>query len=224
MNESITMSTGDDSRRSDHAAVVRAAWRVTLAAMLYWSGAIVALHLSDTGLDPLRRPISSYLNTSARPLATTWFFALSLMMGSSIVWLRAGSRPGILRMMGSAVFGLVAAAIILAGLTPTGLSATHRSLHMVGGVLTFPPLLLGVTVWTVGLIRSRTPSTTIQLLLVGWALGMVVAFVAGVTYGEAHDLGGLFQRSVFICLIAWLIVAKRAVRGGGAVGDKAEVR
>lgn len=186
------------------------AWRVTQGAMLYWLAAIVVLHLLDTGLDPVRRPISSYLNTEVRPLVTTWFFALSLMVASSIVWLRAVTRPGMLRAFGSAIFGLVAMGIILAGMTPTGLSPVHRRLHLIGGLLTFPPLLVGASLWTAALIRDGARSTS-RYLLVLFAAGMVAALVVGVTYGESKGLGGLFQRTLFVCLIGWLLAAGREV-------------
>lgn len=214
-----TISSGAvDPQPGEGPVVGRKAWRVTRGSMLYWLAAIVALHLLDTGLDPVRRPISSYLNTSARPLATTWFLALSLMVASSIVWLRAGTRPGVLRALASAIFGLVAVAIILAGMTPTGLSPVHRRLHMVGGLLTFPPLLAGVSLWTVGLLRNGV-GTASRFLLVLFAAGLIVVLPVGVTYGESNDLAGLFQRTLFVCLVAWLLVAAHVVLGGGRVGD-----
>lgn len=184
------------------------AWRVTQGAMLYWLAALVALHLLDTGLDPVHRPISSYLNTGARPLATTWFFALSLMVASSVLWLRAGTRPGVLRALGSALFCLVATGIIVAGMTPTGLSPVHRRLHMIGGLLTFPPLLLGASLWTAGLLRDGARPVSRHLLVL-FAVGMIAALVVGVTYGESAGLGGLFQRLLFACLVGWLLVAGR---------------
>lgn len=193
---------------ANRAGVARPAWRVTKGAMLYWLVSLMVLHLLDTGLDPIGRPISSYLNTGARPLATTWFFALSLMVASSIVWLRALTRPGALRAVGSAIFTLVAAAIILAGLTPTALSPLHRRLHMVGGLLTFPPLLVGTSLWTIGLLREGARSSS-RYLLVVFTAGMIGALVIGVTYGESNGLDGLFQRMLFVCLFSWLIVAGR---------------
>lgn len=195
------------------------AWRVTWGAMLYWLAAIAVLHLFDTGLDPVRRPISSYLNTGVRPLATTWFFALSLIVASSIVWLRAVTRRGMLRALGSAILGLVAMGIILAGMTPTGLSPMHRRLHMVGGLLTFPPLLAGVSVWTAALLRDGVRSAS-RYLLVLFTAGMIAALVVGVTYGESKGLDGLFQRTLFACLVGWLLVAGREASGAGAEGDQ----
>lgn len=207
-----------DPPPGERTAARHRAWRVTRASMLYWLAALVALHLWDTGLDPVRRPVSSYLNTSVRPLATTWFLALSLMVASSAVWLRAGTRPGVLRALGSAIFVLVAIAILLAGLTPTGLSPVHRRLHLVGGLLTFPPLLVGVSLWTVGLLRDGVRPAS-RFLLVLFATGLIVALVLGVTYGESNDLGGLFQRALFVCLVAWLLTAAHAVLGPGAMDD-----
>ena len=186
--------------------------RVTRGAILYYLVAVVALHLVETGLDPVQRPISSYLNTDWRPLATTTFFALSLAVGSSLFWLRRGIRPGALRAAASVVFAIVSAGIILAGLTPTGLSPLSRTLHGVGGVLTFPPLLLGTWLWTVALYRNREKdgrgsSEWHRVGLPLLAAGMVLAFIVGVTYGEAVDAGGAFQRALFVCLVGWLWLA-----------------
>lgn len=210
----VAIST--DPQLAEDGAASRRAWRVTRGAMLYWLAALVALHLLDTGLDPVRRPISSYLNTDARGLATTWFFALSLMVASSIVWLRTVTRPGVLRALGSAIFGLVATGIILAGMTPTGLSPMHRRLHMIGGLLTFPPLLAGASLWTVALLRDGARSGR-RYMMVLFAVGMIAALVVGVTYGESKGLDGLFQRTLFACLVGWLLLAGRELSAAGAV-------
>ncbi len=194
----VDSDTGPEPAEGD--ATGRRAWRVTRGAMLYWLAALGALHLLDTGLDPVRRPISSYLNTGARGLATTWFLALSLMVASSILWLRAATRPGVLRALGSALFGLVATGIILAGVTPTGLSPLHRRLHMIGGLLTFPPLLVGSSLWTAVLLRDGARSGR-RYLMILFAAGMIGALVVGVTYGESEGLDGLFQRTLFACLV-----------------------
>lgn len=208
-----------DQHSAEDALPARRAWWVTQGAMLYWLVAIVALHLLNTGLDPVRRPISSYLNTGARPLATTWFFSLSLTVASSTVWLRAATRPGVLRALATAIFALVAAAIILAGITPTGLSPVHRRLHMVGGLLTFPPLLIGACLWTAGLLRDGAHSASRYLLFL-FAAGMIGALVLGVTYGESNGLGGLFQRTLFACLMGWLLVAGREASAAGMMGGR----
>lgn len=208
-----TIDSDTDPRPAEDGTAGRSAWRVTRGALLYWLAALVALHVVDTGLDPVRRPISAYLNTDARGLATTWFIALSLMVASSIVWLRAVTRPGVLRALGSAIFGVVATGIILAGLTPSGLSPMHRRLHMIGGLLTFPPLLVGASLWTAALLRDGARSAR-RYLMVVFAAGMIAALVVGVTYGESQGLDGLFQRTLFACLVGWLLVAGREVSGG----------
>lgn len=181
---------------------------LVLVALAYYVVAVVVLHLIEPELDPLARPISGYLRGRHPILARTTFFALAGALSALSLGLYQTRLRGRLVRVGLGLLGLAALGVVLAGLYP------GPPLHLVGGLMAFPPTIAAVLVLSLRFRRAPGwEAWAARLFYLG--LTVLALFPIGAVALEGLDLGGLGQRLFFAALFTWMaIVAWRIASSG----------
>lgn len=187
----------------------RATGLIAMATAIYWWTVFFAMHVLEPEFSPIRAPGSAYVLGAYGPWMTTTYFALSaalLSAGLGLVTILPAS--GLIRSAFSA-FVVAGAGAVLAGLFPMDFPGPpHTSsgrLHALGGMLCFPPWILGAFLFSLSIHRDGGwgRRSSILLALSAGSIGMLVVLVLSMLVA---GFAGYAQRLVLALLFAWLTV------------------
>lgn len=182
------------------------------ASLLAFVAIVVAEHLFDPSLDPLRHQVSEYANSDSGPLMTIGFllWVLSLLATGLLVRLVRAER------LLTALLVLSAAGILLAAIFPTETSAGELPpgttltaagrLHDLGSGLTALALLAAVVAAALNprwdrIFRLRSAALAIAAIAISVALLLV-----------GPEVGGLRQRLVLFTGCCWQLLLLTELR------------
>lgn len=217
------MSSGsEDPKRRVTGRLDAIASYLTLSSVVCYAGAILALHLLRTDLDPGYRYLSEYAVGPYGALMTSTFFVLSagslaLAIG---LWRSVSSK---LRFLPGLLFWLVwACGVCLAGVFTSDLQGAPHTrigqIHDRMGMIAFPGASVAMALILVPL-RWEEKWSSMWRGAILLAVVAIVSFLALDNFGRAN-LGGLDQRIFLSATLVWmwilgrkmLMLSKRASR------------
>lgn len=198
------------------------------AALVVWVGAVVAEHLVEPRLNPLRHMVSEYARRSSGAAITVGLLAWALSLLLTAAWLRRRGRPG-LRLPGAM------AALLLLAAVGLGLAACFRTqtsvgvlaygerwsfggrLHDLGSGITSLAMLLAAAC---GLRAERGARRFVRTsgALLAFALAADVALLP-----VGAEAGGLRQRLLMAAACAWQALLLGRLRAGISEGASIQV-
>ncbi|HJQ64173.1 MAG TPA: DUF998 domain-containing protein [Burkholderiales bacterium] len=208
---------------------IRALAAFVIAAVVYWTAVMLAMHALETQFNPLRAPMSAYVLGGHGVWVTTTYFVLSAsLLCVGYCMLRTLPRTRLT----STAFVFCAVATIgaaLAGSFPMDFPGPPFTLsgrlHAAGGVLTFFPWVLGTLSFTLAL-RTDPRWQGVSGWLTALAAGVAVALAVLIFSVRILGYAGGAQRLLVVLLFAWMILAVyRVIRlsaGGGAAEQRVE--
>jgi hypothetical protein len=206
----MSSETGDEKRETT-ARLNAVASYITLSSVVYYTSAIVLLHILRTDFDPGYRYLSEYARGPYGALMTSTFFALSagslaLTLG---LWRSVSSK---LRFLPGLLLWLIwACAVFLAGIYTGDLQGTPGTqigkIHDQMGMIAFPSATIALLFLSLALRRenewrSAWPAT---MLL---SVAVVICFLALDRFGQI-GLGGLDQRIFLGATLMWMWILGR---------------
>jgi hypothetical protein len=171
--------------------------------------ALVWAHLTPTGLNPLRDPVSRYGITSTRRLyATAAFAAAVAAIGAIIVLTSALDTPALVTSVFLAIFAAARALIPFVPMdapdaAPTATGRIHNVLAFAAfASITIAAFLAGGILHDGGFSTAATWSTVTAVVM---ALGSV-GVLASRFIPALHRTFGLWERLIYLGFIGWFCV------------------
>jgi hypothetical membrane protein len=188
----------------------RALGLLVVASVLYYILVVFAMHVLEPEFSPIRAPMSAYVLGAYGPFMTTTYFVLC----GGLLGVAYGLVTTLRRTRFTSVafaFVLVAAAgVFLAGIFPMDFPPPLRTssgrLHALGGLLAFPGMTVGLSLFSLSFRRDGYWRGVSGVLLV-LAAGMIAAFVLMASSILVLGYGGYAQRLFIAVLFSWMIVA-----------------
>lgn len=195
---------------------------LALAALAYFTLALIVLHIVRSDRDPRWNFISDYAVGPYGLLMNSAFLALSLCFLFLLVGLlQAGPRTRTSR-IGLCVFavlvpGTLVAALFNADVTPP--PTLHGAIHAYDAMVNFTCLALGVALISFGALAEkgwRACGRTASVLAIGIALAYVGQFVAMQIETRSRPLAGTVNRALVALVVIWLLHTALRIRSGAA--------
>ena len=183
---------------------------LVIASVIYHALVFSAMHLLEPEFSPIRAPGSAYVLGAYGPLMTTTYFVLSVGLLSVAYGLVTTLGRTRLTSIAFAVVLVAAAGASLAGIFPMDFPPPPRTssgrFHALGGLLTFPGIAVGLSLFSLSFRRDgywRGVSTVLSAL----SAGMIAALVLGVSSILVLGYGGFAQRLFIVVFYSWMILA-----------------
>ena len=197
----------DSHARSRH-TVCRATGLFVIVGVLYWWTVFLAMHVLEPEFSWLTDPGSAYVLGTYGAWMTTNYFVLGAVLLSADLGLTTNITVTALSRIGSVAFLIAGAGVVLAGSFPMDFPPPPRTvsgrLHVLGGVLTFLPWVIGTLMFSLSIRRdhgsARRSGTLFALSLL--SIGMVAVLPVSIRF----DFAGAAQRLLLTLLFAWLTV------------------
>ncbi len=187
----------------------RTAGLIVIASVGYSVLVLIAMHLLQAELSPLRVPMSAYVLGAYGPLMTLNYFVLCAGWLAVSCGLVTTLRLTRLTKVAFAVSLIASAGFLIAGTFPMDypppLRTSSGRLHALGGILTFPAMALASSLFSLSMRRDvawRTVSVAASAL----SASIIAAFVLMVFSILVLGFGGYAQRLLMALLFSWLIV------------------
>ena len=175
----------------------RALGLLVVASVLYYILVVSAMHVLEPEFSPIRAPMSAYVLGAYGPFMTTTYFVLSGGLLGVAYGLVTTLRRTRFTSIAFAVVLVAAAGVFLAGIFPMDFPPPLRTssgrLHALGGLLAFPGIAVGLSLFSLSFRRDgywRGVSTVLLVL----AAGMIAAFVLMASSILVLGYGGYAQR------------------------------
>jgi hypothetical protein len=207
--------------------VCRATGLFVIVGILYWWTVFLAMHVLEPEFSPLTAPGSAYVLGTYGAWMTTTYFVLGAVLLSADFGLTTNNAVTALTRTGSVAFLIAAAGVVLAGSFPMDFPPPPRTmsgrLHVLGGVFTFLPWVIGTLLFSLSIRRDhrwgRRSGTLFALSVL--SIGMVAVLPVSIRF----DFPGAAQRLLLTLLFAWLIVValqlmRSKFEGAGSQPDR----
>jgi Protein of unknown function (DUF998) len=181
---------------------------LTVASVVYYVLAALAMHLLQPELDPLRIPMSPYVLGAYGFVMTTTFFVLCAgLLGVGFGLIHTLPRTRLSR-IAFALTLVASAGVFIAGIFPTDWPPPPTTaagiLHDVASLLAFPAMTLVPGLFSLN-FRSDGYWRPVSLVALALSGGVIAAFMFALTQ-ILGGWGGLAQRLFFALLFAWIIL------------------
>jgi hypothetical protein len=181
---------------------------LTIASVVYYVVAALAMHLLQPELDPLMTPMSVYVLGAYGPVMTTTFFVLCAgLLGVGFGLIQTLPRTRLIK-IAFALTIVGATGVFIAGLFPNDWPPPPRSvsgiLHVLGGQLLIPAMTVAPGLFSLN-FRSDGYWRKVSVVALALSAGVIAALMFGLTQIGGGSIG-LAQRLFFASLFAWMIL------------------
>lgn len=188
---------------------------LTIASVVYYVLAVLAMHLLQPELDPFAVPMSVYVLGAYGPVMTTTFFVLCAgLLGIGFGLIQTLPRTRVIK-VAFAVILISSAGFLIAGIFPADWPPPMRSsssrLHSLGGMLAFPAITIASCLFSLN-FRSDGYWRRVSRIALTLSACIIAAFAFFLAAGPLRVapalLGflGLAQRLFLALLFAWMIM------------------
>ena len=184
--------------------------RLAIASVVYYVLAVLAMHLVQPELDPLAVPMSVYVLGAYGSVMTTTFFVLCAgILGVGFGLIQTLPRTGAIK-VAFWVTLIASAGFLIAGIFPTDwpppMRSTSSQLHVLGGLLAFPSMIIATCLFSLKFRRDgywrRVSGIALTLSACVFAAYIMGIFFVAAQFGFI----GLVQRLFLALLFAWMIL------------------
>ncbi len=181
--------------------------RIVIAGVIYFTLVFIAMHFLQPELSPIKAPGSAYvLGAYGSLMTTTYFMMCAAWLGASYGLVMTLPRSRLTRT--AFAIALIACAGILIAASfpmdyPPPMRTTSGRLHALGGALTFPSIALASNLFSLSMRRDGYWKR-ISAVASALSVGIVVAFVLGLSSILILGFGGYAQRILIALLFGWI--------------------
>jgi hypothetical protein len=180
---------------------------VTIVAAAVSTITLVVVHLTPTGVHPLRDPVSQYRHSRGRGLIiASNLGSIVAALGAIVVAIALLGPASVVTVVLLAVFALTRIGLLFftmdaPGSAPTGTGRLHNVLAVAGfAAITAAAFTAGGALHDTGYATAATWSTALGIVAAVGAVGLLVCLTT------RARLFGLFERVIYLGFLPWLLL------------------
>lgn len=181
---------------------------MVIASVVYYVLAVLALHVVQPQVSPLRVPMSAYVLGAYGSVMTSTYFVLCVgLLGVGFGLMKALPRTRLMKIAFAAAL-IACAGVFVAGIFPLDWPPPPRTssgrLHALGGMLAFYAMALAPALFSLN-FRSDGYWRRVSLVALTLSAGIIAVFILFV-FAIRAGFGGVAQRLFLALLFSWMIV------------------
>lgn len=185
---------------------------IVMTAIAYYVVVTGALHFLNPQLDPVRWPLSAYVNGPFGFLMTTTFFVLAIgLVAQVLAWLSSREGRSVPLAIGSALLGMAALGVLMAGVFPMDEDPTSPSstgnLHNLASIIAFPAMAVAPLIVTFGWLRRSRSTPRFAPTAIASLLPLACLVMIFVVDAQGMPVEGLIQRLFLVFLFLWMVLS-----------------
>ncbi|HUE81826.1 MAG TPA: DUF998 domain-containing protein [Pyrinomonadaceae bacterium] len=181
---------------------------MVIASVVYYVLAVLALHVVQPQVNPLKAPMSAYVLGAYGPVMTSTYFVLCVgLLGVGFGLIKALPRTWLVKIAFAAAL-IACAGVLVAGIFPLDWPPPPRTssgrLHALGGMLAFYAMALAPGLFSLN-FRSDGYWRRVSVVALALSAGIIAVFSLFL-FAIRGGFGGFAQRLFLAVLFSWMIV------------------